>query len=705
MKTPARVQALTEPVLRVAEAVVTAGEARLLDGVSIEVDPGRIVAIVGANGAGKTTLLDAISGEVPLTSGKITVGHEVGVRKPGAPPSAHVGRVFQGSPLPGTLTVGEVATLATGSRDRAAALLKRFGLAVHATSFVTELSTGMRRILDLAIATSKDPKLLLLDEPASGLAPSEVEQLAGLLLAWRDRTGGSVVIVEHDMVLLRLVADEVVVLDAGRVVATGDTDTTLSGRPSARARVKRPDDADFRQALARVSADAEAPTPPVRRTVSTWTLLRLGLREFAAGMASVLILGVLNRVMKVELGISLLVVAAVLSTYNLAAPIALPVGHLSDTRPIFGRRRVPYIVGGACLAGLAVALAPYVGDILADGVNLLTVVVSVALFVVMGVGMYGAGSVFFALLADMTPPPERGHAAAIVYTELMAGIFAGVALTTSVLDNEAGGLKTLFALAGVLIVVLTTIATWGQERTAARRGLEPPDPATAVRFRDAFGSIVGMSQARLFFAFMVAATIFIFLQQAVLEPFGGEVLGLNVRQTSAFNGMMTAGILLGMWLGGRPWAVTIGYLKLARVGLIFAALAFGGLAAAAATSSLPPSWFAIFGIGVSTGVFNVATLALMMGMADARRTALFMGSWTMAHAIADGTAVAGGGVFFEVFRAVWDSVPGGYATVFAIEAIGLAACIPLLARINPARFREEAGLGASDAAAPGRDAA
>jgi BCD family chlorophyll transporter-like MFS transporter len=122
-------------------------------------------------------------------------------------------------------------------------------------------------------------------------------------------------------------------------------------------------------------------------------------------------------------------------------------------------------------------------------------------------------------------------------------------------------------------------------------------------------------------------------------------------------------------------------------------VAFGALAAAAATASMPPAWISIFGIGLATGLFNVAALALMMGMADVKRTALFMGTWTMAHAIADGTAVAGGGVIFEIAQAISGSVPGGYATVFAIEALGLALCLPLLGRIDPKRFAHEAALG------------
>lgn len=675
--------------LDVNNVTVQIGESRLLNDVSIEIEAGRIVALVGANGAGKTTLLDAITGEIDVTRGSVSVGGKKVQRRAGTAPPEFVGRVFQGSPLPETMTVAEITMLATTDRRAADALMDRFGLRVHATTFVVELSTGMRRILDLAVAASNDPVLLLLDEPSSGLAPSEVEKMAEHLERWRSSTGGSILIVEHDTGLVRRLADDVIVLNAGEVIGEGSPDEMLIGHAVAKTRVANPTDSHFKEVLRRVAQGAEPAAPPVRRTLSTWTLLRLGLREFAVGMSSVLILGVLNRVMKVELGVSLLAVGIILSSYNLAAPLALPIGHLSDTRPIFGRKRGPYIVGGATIAGLAVVLAPYVADMLGNGVNFVSVGLGVLLFVVMGVGMYGAGPVFFALLADMVPQQERGHAASLVYFELMAGIFAGVALTGAVVGDDASGLKTLFALVGFLVVALTVLAVWGQEAAAIKRGLQEPEPASQIKFRDSVSSIVKMSQVRLFFGFMVLATLFIFLQQAVLEPYGGEVLGMNVRQTSAFHGMMTAGVLVGMGLGGRPWAQRLGYLKLARYGLYGGIVTFALLAAAAVSASTPPSWIATFGIGLATGLFNVATLALMMSMADAKRTALFMATWTMAHALADGSAVAGGGIVFEIMHKVLGSVPGGYASVFAIEAVGLVICLPILSKIDVTKFRAE----------------
>ncbi|MGH2830438.1 MAG: BCD family MFS transporter, partial [Actinomycetota bacterium] len=424
---------------------------------------------------------------------------------------------------------------------------------------------------------------------------------------------------------------------------------------------------------------------------SKWTLMRLGLREMSAGMSSVLILSVLSRTLHVELGVALGVVTIVLASYNLAAPVALAVGHRSDTRPIFGRKRTPYIIGGAIITGLAVAGAPHVAGRLAHGVDAGSIGLSLLLFVAMGFGMYGAGTVFFALIADRAGPADRGHAASVVYLELMVGVLAGVALTGAVVEDHApANLGTLFGLAGLIVVVLSTFAVWGQEPRGVPAQEETPH-AAAPSLRSAVRTIAAVPQARVFFAFMVLSTLFLFLQQAVLTSFGGEVLGLSVASTSGFSAMLTIGTIIGMVTAGRPFAEQFGYHTVAMTGLSLSVVAFGVLAIAAVAQATPLAWLTILFLGFSSGIFNVSSLALMMGMADRRRTALFMGAWTLAHALADGTATAGGGAVYEAAHRLFNSVPGGYASVFAIEAIGLALCLPLLRKVDPGAFAAEAG--------------
>lgn len=679
---------------------VQMGDNRLLDDVCLEVPAGRIIAVIGSNGAGKTTLLDVVCGLVDTVHGTASVDGRPAGYAPGRRPDPHVlGRAFQGSPLPATLTVRELAVSVTGSQPAADELLDRFRLRQHEGSFVSELSTGMRRILDIAVATVHSPKVLLLDEPASGLSPSEIEPLAEMVLNWRDRTGGAVLLVEHDVTLVRRVADEAIVLDRGRVVERGDPARLLDHPPSVQRRLADPNGDRFGHALHQVAERAAPAAPPLRHTLSTWTVLRLSFVAFSTGLASAMILGVLNRVLKVELGVSLVVIAPILASYNLAAPLALVVGHLSDTRPILGRHRTPYIVLGSLVSGVGLVLAPTVTGWLTTGLGIVTVVSALLLFVLLGLGLYGSQTVFFALLADLVDPRERGNAASMSYVMLMCGVLAGVALSASILDAEAGGLQTLFAVGGVSVVALTVMAVWGVEarRPAGTVAAQhaPASLLTSIR------SMAAIRQARVFFVFMVASTVFVLFHRAVLEPFGGDVLGLDVRVTAVFNAVFTIGFLLGMLVAGRGLADRIGHRRTAAVGLVGASAAFLGLSGAAAAAASPPAWISIFFVGLAVGVFNVGALSLMMGMVRAGRAALFMGVWSSAHALSDGLGTASGGFVFEGVASALGSVPGGYAAVFAVQAVGALACILLLRRVDPSGIEERfAAVRAARSGAP-----
>lgn len=651
------------PVVVLRQVSVVLGGRSVLDGIDLVVAPGEIVAVTGSNGAGKTTLLDAITGEVAVTG-----------RLDGPPPEG-VARLFQGSPLPDTLPVGELLDLVAAAA--ADGLAERFGLDPFLDVRIGDLSTGMRRIVDLAVSTVRPHDLLLLDEPAAGLADAEIDHLATRIRDHARDTGAAVILVEHNRRLVAEVAETVIELQHGRV---------RRRRRARRVAPPSPVGGDtVRRALAEIAATATPAPAPVRHELSTWTKLRLGLREFAAGMASVVVLGVLNRVMKVELGISLALVAVLLASYNLAAPIAVAIGHRSDHVPILGRRRTPYILGGAAVTAVTVAAAPHIADRLATGLDPPTVMIALAVFIAMGVGMYSAGTVYFALIADLTPRHERGHAASVVYLMLMAGIIAGAALSATLLDDDAGGRHTLFAIVGVLVVALTALAVWGLDPKDVDDD-EVDEPTSAWQ---AVREVASIAAARRFFVFTLASSLFLFLQQAVLEPYGGDVLGLSVRATTGFNAVQTAGVLVGMLVTGRGIADRRGHKRIAAVGLVGASVAFGALALAALTGSVPASWFAILAAGVCTGLFSVSVLSLMMAMAVPERVALFMGAWTVSHALADGMATAGGGLIQELVTRMGSGAGVAYAAVFAIQALGLAASVPLLRGIDVATFAKD----------------
>ncbi|HUC04623.1 MAG TPA: ATP-binding cassette domain-containing protein [Acidimicrobiales bacterium] len=217
-----------------------------LDEVSWAAEPGEVLGIIGANGAGKTTLFDVCSGFLVPDRGQVLL-NGLDVTDRSAPRRARLGlgRMFQDArlfpsqsvaevlavaldrhlgihePMANTFGVGAVLDSEADLRSRVEELLETFGLAPYADAFVSELSTGTRRILELAGAVAFEPRVLLLDEPSSGIAQRESEQLAELLTSLRRRTGATLVVIEHDIPLVSSIADRLVCLDLGRVIATG----------------------------------------------------------------------------------------------------------------------------------------------------------------------------------------------------------------------------------------------------------------------------------------------------------------------------------------------------------------------------------------------------------------------------------------------------------------------------------------------------
>ena len=216
--------------VRVDGVCVSFGGRLALDDVSVEVAAGEVVGLVGANGAGKTTLLDVVSGFISPSPGSVEIdGRDVTGWSVDARARAGVGRVLQDARLFDDLTLEE-AVRAASPRDQAAVAeaLALLGLTSLAQTPCQHLSTGLRRLGELACAVVRRPSLLLLDEPTAGLAQRETEAFGPLLGALAAELGATVVLVEHDVPLVVSLAPRIVCLGAGRVIADGPPDQVLS---------------------------------------------------------------------------------------------------------------------------------------------------------------------------------------------------------------------------------------------------------------------------------------------------------------------------------------------------------------------------------------------------------------------------------------------------------------------------------------------
>jgi ABC-type branched-subunit amino acid transport system ATPase component/predicted MFS family arabinose efflux permease len=243
----------TRSILEVDGLVKRYGGITAVDDVSFSVAEGEVLGLIGPNGAGKTTIFELISGHQRVDSGHLQFDG-LDITDISSDERARRGliRRFQDARLFPSLTVYETLLIALEQklevrsallgafgapqvrraekrvRARADRLLELLELSAHRDKFVKELSTGLRRVLDLACVLATEPTLLLLDEPSSGIAQAEAEGLAPLLRRVKFETGCSILIIEHDMPLISAVSDELIAFDQGHIVTRGTPDEVLN---------------------------------------------------------------------------------------------------------------------------------------------------------------------------------------------------------------------------------------------------------------------------------------------------------------------------------------------------------------------------------------------------------------------------------------------------------------------------------------------
>ena len=223
------------------------GELEAVAGVDLEVRHGEIVGLIGTNGAGKTTFMNAVGGMVPAEGTVAIYGTDVTRMPAHRRHRHHLGRTFQTATLFPDLTVKETVQVALETRmttrlrtalipspvafaherrqsATADDLIDFLGLGAYANSFIAELSTGTRRIVELTCLVAGGSRLLCLDEPTAGVAQREAEALVPLLQGIRRELDASVLLIEHDMPLILSLSDRVYCLEQGRVIASGPSD-------------------------------------------------------------------------------------------------------------------------------------------------------------------------------------------------------------------------------------------------------------------------------------------------------------------------------------------------------------------------------------------------------------------------------------------------------------------------------------------------
>ena len=220
----------------------SAGSSRSND-VDFHADPGEVIGLIGNNGAGKSTLLNAIGGFVPSRGSVMLLGRDVSKKRAHQRARLGLGRTFQAARLYPELTVRDTVELALEARRRssfwgsllwvpsirverskrteAGELIDFLGLGRYADRFIAELSTGTRRIVELASVLAVAPRVICLDEPTAGVAQREAEAFGPLILRVQQELDATLVVVEHDLPLILSISSRIYCLEAGEVIAHG----------------------------------------------------------------------------------------------------------------------------------------------------------------------------------------------------------------------------------------------------------------------------------------------------------------------------------------------------------------------------------------------------------------------------------------------------------------------------------------------------
>jgi BCD family chlorophyll transporter-like MFS transporter len=445
-------------------------------------------------------------------------------------------------------------------------------------------------------------------------------------------------------------------------------------------------------------ADAATPDLPLSR------LLRLSLFQISVGMALVLLIGTLNRVMIVELKVPASIVSIMVALPIVFAPLRALIGFKSDIhRSELGWRRVPFLWMGTMLQFGGFAVMPFALLVLAGAGQAANAPIWVGhlgaaiAFLLVGAGLHTVQTVGLALATDLVPQESQPKVVGLMYVTLLVGmVVSALAFGALLGDYSPGRLIQVIQGAAVLTIVLNVTAMWKQEaRDRNRKRSAIPDPS----FMDSWRTFSQGPAALRRLAVVGLGTMAFTMEDVLLEPYGGEVLGLSVSATTLLTATLAFGSLIGFWFASRVLGRGADPYRMAGMGALVGMPAFVAVIAAAPIQSAPLFTAGTFLIGLGAGLFSHGTLTATMQSAPKEQVGLALGAWGAVQATAAGLAMAIGGVVRDLVAAIGDAGPflgrefagaaTGYVVVYIIELILLMATLVCMAPLVKKRNARE----------------
>jgi BCD family chlorophyll transporter-like MFS transporter len=420
-------------------------------------------------------------------------------------------------------------------------------------------------------------------------------------------------------------------------------------------------------------ADAASESLPLSR------LLRLSLFQISVGMALVLMIGTLTRVMIVELHVSATLVGLMISLPLVFAPLRALIGFRSDHhRSALGWRRVPYIWMGTMVQFGGLSIMPFALLVLSGMGHAshapawVGQVAAAVAFLLVGAGLHTTQTVGLALATDLAPPESRPKVVGLMYVMLLLGMMGSAVLFGLALaEFSPGQLIRVIQAAAVLTLVLNTIALWKQE---SRGQVNRPTEQSAPDFRATWQLYCSGEHAMRRLLAIGLGTMAFTMEDVLLEPYGGEILLLTVGETTLLTATLAIGGLFGFALASRVLSRGMDPLRLAALGALAGLPAFAMVILAAPTGVATLFGVGTLLIGFGAGLFGHGTLTATMNLAPKTHSGLALGAWGAVQATGAGIAIALGGILRDLAAMVGGST-FGYTFVYALEIVLLVLTI------------------------------
>ena len=452
---------------------------------------------------------------------------------------------------------------------------------------------------------------------------------------------------------------------------------------------------------------------PSKPKVPLLVMFQLGLFQMGLGIMSVLTLGILNRVMIKELAIPATIAAGTIAMHQFVSPARLWFGQLSDAKPIGNYHRTGYVWIGSVLFAIAAFLAVQVMWQL--GTSLQTTGWTAAtygwigllalIFMLYGLALSAGSTPYAALLVDVSDEDDRSKLVGVVWSMLMVGIVVGAILSARLLPQPVNGtcqnlgttdltllrdaVNRLFLIIPGLVIALCFAATIGIERKYSRFATRANSSVREdqVTFGRAMKVLTASPQTGLFFTFLLCMTISLFMQDAVMESYGGQVFGMCVGDATRLNAYWGIGTLIGLSVTGFAIVPRFGKKNTARLGCILVAVTMSLLILAGFSANPKMLEACLLLFGLASGITTTGAISLMLDLTAAETAGTFIGAWGLAQALARALATVLGGAVLDVGKGIFPNLTLAYGLVFAVQAIGMITAVVLLQRVNIEEFQ------------------